>query len=138
LRDFCTTHAPEAAYRPGSAFAEYDRAAVAELEAEADFLDRRYGFAVEVMDRTAFSELVKSPLYAGGVMDRGGGHLHPLAYARALAREAEAAGATIHELSEVTGITEGRHVVLKTREGQVTAPTRSSQATATSPTSCRR
>jgi gamma-glutamylputrescine oxidase len=122
LRDFCTTHAPEAAYRPGSAFAEYDRAAVAELEAEADFLDRRYGFAVEVMDRAAFSELVKSPLYAGGVMDRGGGHLHPLAYARALAREAEAAGATIHELSEVTGITEGRHVVLKTRDGQVTAP----------------
>jgi gamma-glutamylputrescine oxidase len=54
LRDFCTTHAPEAAYRPGSAFAEYDRAAVAELEAEADFLDRRYGYAVEVMDRAAF------------------------------------------------------------------------------------
>jgi hypothetical protein len=27
---------------------------VAELEAEADFLDRRYGFAVEVMDRAPF------------------------------------------------------------------------------------
>jgi gamma-glutamylputrescine oxidase len=44
LRDFCTTHAPEAAYRPGSAFAEYEPGAVAELEAEAAFLDRRYGF----------------------------------------------------------------------------------------------
>jgi gamma-glutamylputrescine oxidase len=121
LRDFCATHAPEAAYRPGSAFAEYDRAAVAELEAEAEFLDRRYGFALEVMDRSAFAGLVKSPLYAGGVLDRGGGHLHPLAYARALAREAEAAGATIHELSEVTAITEGRHVVLTTREGRLTA-----------------
>jgi gamma-glutamylputrescine oxidase len=90
------------------------------------------------MDRDRVSALVKSPLYAGGVMDRGGGHLHPLAYARALAREAEAAGADIHELSEVTGITEGRHVVLKTRAGRSPRPTRSSQATATSPTSCRR
>jgi gamma-glutamylputrescine oxidase len=51
--------------------------------------------------------LVKSPLYAGGVIDRGGGHLHPLAYARALAREAEAAGATIHELCEVTRVDRG-------------------------------
>jgi gamma-glutamylputrescine oxidase len=39
LRDFCATHAPEAAYRPGSAFAEY-AGAVAELEAEAEFLDQ--------------------------------------------------------------------------------------------------
>jgi gamma-glutamylputrescine oxidase len=64
---------------------------------------------------------VKSPLYAGGLLDQGGGHIHPLAYARALAHQAEAAGATIHELSEVTEVRDGRHVVLKTREGQVTA-----------------
>jgi gamma-glutamylputrescine oxidase len=125
LRDFCATHAPEAAYRPGSAFAEYSPRAMAELEAEAAFLDQRYGFPLEVMGRDAFAALVKSPLYAGGLMDQGGGHLHPLAYARALAREAEAAGASIHELSEVTqASTEGRHVVLKTRAGQVTAAPR--------------
>jgi gamma-glutamylputrescine oxidase len=121
LRDFCATHAPEARYRPGAAFAEYSPRAMAELEAEAAFLDQRYGFPLEVLGRDAFAALVKSPLYAGGLMDPGGGHLHPLAYARALAREAEAAGASIHELSEVTQATEGRHVVLKTRAGQVTA-----------------
>jgi gamma-glutamylputrescine oxidase len=122
LRDFCAEHAPEASYRPGSAFGESQPGAVADLETEAEFLDRRYGYRLDVMDRAAFSGLVKSPLYAGGILDRGGGHVHPLAYARALAREAERAGATIHELSEVTSIAEGRHVVLTTREGRVTAP----------------
>jgi gamma-glutamylputrescine oxidase len=122
LRDFCAAHAPEASYRPGSAFAEYAPGAVAELRKEADFLDRRYGYRTDVMDRAAFSELVKSPRYAGGVLDPGGGHIQPLAYARALARAAEAAGATIHELSEVTAIAEGRHVVMKTATGRVTAP----------------
>ena len=121
LRHFCKTHAPEASYRPGSAFAEYSPHAVAELRDEAAFLENRYGYRLEVMDPPDFSELVRSPHYAGGLLDRGGGHVHPLAYARALAREAEAAGAVIHELSEVTRVTEGRHVVLTTREGQVTA-----------------
>ena len=121
LREFCASHAPEASYRPGSAFAEYSPRAVAELREEAAFLENRYGYRLEVMDRLDFSELVRSPLYAGGLLDRGGGHVHPLAYARALAREAEAAGAVIHEVSEVTRITEGRHVVLTTREGKVTA-----------------
>ncbi len=122
LRDFCAAHAPEASYRPGSVYAEYSASELAELEAEAAFLEKRYGFSVDLMDRSAFAELVKSPLYTGGLLDHGGGHLHPLAYARALAREAEAAGAVIHELSEVTSIDQGRHIVLKTREGQVTAP----------------
>jgi gamma-glutamylputrescine oxidase len=121
LRDFCETHAPEAEYRQGAAYAEYSPRAIPELEDEAAFLAKRYGYEVEVMNRTTFADLVKSPLYAGGLLDQGGGHIHPLAYARALAHQAEAAGATIHELSEVTEVRDGRHVVLKTREGQVTA-----------------
>jgi gamma-glutamylputrescine oxidase len=122
LRDFCSTHAPEASYRPGSAYAEYSASALSGLHAEAEFVHERYGYELEVLDGAAFTNLVKSPLYAGGILDRGGGHLHPLAYARALAREAEAIGAKIHELSEVTEVRDGRHVVLKTRQGQVTAP----------------
>jgi gamma-glutamylputrescine oxidase len=121
LRDFCETHAPEAEYRQGAAYAEYSPRAIPELEDEAAFLAKRYGYEVGVMNRTTFADLVKSPLYAGGLLDQGGGHIHPLAYARALAHQAEAAGATIHELSEVTEVRDGRHVVLKTREGQVTA-----------------
>jgi len=65
--------------------------------------------------------LVKSPLYVGGSLDRGGGHLHPLRYALALAREAEAAGVVIHERTEVTALTKGAPARLTTPRGTVTA-----------------
>jgi gamma-glutamylputrescine oxidase len=121
VRDFCVTHAPEASYRPGAAFGEYKARAVDDLKAEADFLARRYGYQTVVMDRARFADLVKSPLYAGGILDPGGGHIQPLAYARALAREAEAAGAVIHETTEVQGIAEGSPATLRTAHGSVTA-----------------
>jgi gamma-glutamylputrescine oxidase len=121
VRDFCESHAPEASYRPGAAFGEYKARDVDDLKAEAEFLERRYGYHVEVRNRARFADLVKSPLYAGGLVDPGGGHVQPLAYARALARAAEAAGAVIHEMTEVQGISAGPHVTLRTAKGTVTA-----------------
>ena len=47
---------------------------------------------------------VNSPVYIGGLADDGAGHLHPLNYCLGLARAAEAAGATIHEGTAVTGL----------------------------------
>lgn len=121
LRDFCAAHAPEASYRPGAAYGIYDRTELAGLRAEAEHLERHYGYATEVLTERAFAEVVKSPLYRGGMRDPGGGHVQPLAYARALARAAEAAGAVIHETTEVTAITERPRLVLTTPRGQVTA-----------------
>ncbi|MCT4684653.1 MAG: FAD-binding oxidoreductase [Roseicyclus sp.] len=121
VRDFCATHAPEASYRPGAAYGIYAQTALAGLRAEAAHLERRYGYRTEVLGQRGFAELVKSPLYRGGMMDPGGGHVQPLAYARALARAAEAAGAVIHETTEVTAITPRPRLVLTTPRGQVTA-----------------
>jgi gamma-glutamylputrescine oxidase len=122
LRTFCDTHAPEAAYRPGLAHGEYSPAALDDLRHEADHMARHYDHAVTVMARPAFAELVKSPLYVGGALDMSGGHLHPLAYARALARAAEAAGAAIFETTEVLSVRAGPQVTLSTPEGTVRAP----------------
>ncbi len=121
LRDFCEAHAPEASFRPGLAHGEYSAADLDHLRAEADHMARHYGQEIEVMNRAEFGALVKSPLYVGGGFDPSGGHLHPLAYARALARAAEAAGAVIHETTEVLSVTPGPRVILTTPEGQVTA-----------------
>nr|WP_275403022.1 FAD-binding oxidoreductase [Roseibacterium persicicum] len=121
LRDFCLSHAPEAAYRPGVAHGEYTRADLDHLRAEADHMAQRYGHQVSVMERDAFAALVKSPLYVGGMLDRSAGHIQPLAYAQALARAAEVAGAVIHETSEVTAVVTRPRLVLKTARGQVTA-----------------
>ena len=121
VRDFCAAHAPEASYRPGAAYGIYDQTDLAGLRAEGEHLEKRHGYRTEVLGQRGFAELVKSPLYRGGMMDPGGGHVQPLAYARALARAAEAAGAVIHETTEVTAITPRPRLVLSTPRGQVTA-----------------
>jgi gamma-glutamylputrescine oxidase len=121
VRDFCAAHAPEASYRPGAAYGIYDQTDLAGLRAEGEHLEKRHGYRTEVLGQRGFAELVKSPLYRGGMMDPGGGHVQPLAYVRALARAAEAAGAVIHETTEVTAITPRPRLVLSTPRGQVTA-----------------
>ncbi len=122
VRDFCATHAPEARYLPGMAHGDYSARETHDARAEADHLSRVYGYdQVMVLDKGAMQALVKSPLYVGGTMDHGGGHLHPLRYALALARMAEAAGAVIHERTEVTALTKGQLARLTTPKGTVTA-----------------
>lgn len=121
VRDFCAGH-PQTAYRPGMAHGEYSVADARAGAKEAEHLARTYGYdQVETFDAAAFSDLVKSPLYKGGTLDRGGGHLHPLQYALALAGAAEAAGAVIHEGSEVTALQHGAPVIVETPKGRVVA-----------------
>lgn len=122
LRDFCATHAPEARYLPGVAHGEYSVSEAGEVRAEVDHLARNYGYdQIDILPRDAMQALVKSPRYQGGILDRGAGHLHPLRYALALARQATSAGALIHEGTEVTRIDKGTPAVLHTARGRVTA-----------------
>ncbi len=122
LRDFCAAHAPEARYTPGVAHGAYSAAEAAGDHAEAAHLAAHYGYdLIEPLDREAMQALVRTRAYLGGALDMGAGHIHPLRYALALAREAESAGATIHETTEVTRIDHGDRPVLHTPRGRVTA-----------------
>ena len=74
LRDFCATHAPEAQYKPGVAHGEYSLSEAAEVR-DADHLASAYGYdQIDLLDAGAFGDLVKSPRYTGGILDRGAGH----------------------------------------------------------------
>jgi gamma-glutamylputrescine oxidase len=122
LRDFCATEAPEARYLPGVAHGAYSAAETRALHDTARHLRSTLGYdAIEPLDAQAFRDIVKSPRYAGGVLDHGAGHVHPLRYALALARAAEQAGAILHEGTEVTGIDMGRPARLITPQGTVSA-----------------
>jgi gamma-glutamylputrescine oxidase len=59
--------------------------------------------------------------YHGGLLDRRGGHMHPLNYALGLASAARSAGAVIHEGSEVIGLATAGGVRVRTRAGAVRA-----------------
>lgn len=81
---------------------------VAEERCMADVLGYRDH---QIVDRGAIQGLVQSDVYHGGLLDRLGGHVDPLAYARALAAEARAAGVRIAEASPVQAIDTGSMAV---------------------------
>lgn len=92
------------------------------MEAEAECLATVMNYPhVDLLSAAQAREEVATA-YHGGLLDRRGGHLHPLNYTLGLTEAALAAGAVIHERSEVTGLsTAGGRVRARTRGGAVRA-----------------
>jgi len=86
------------------------------MEAEATCLAKVMNYpGVDLLSGAEMRGQVATP-YHGGLLDRGGGHMHPLNYTIGLATAARAAGVIIHEDAAVTA--------LEARPGGVTARTR--------------
>jgi glycine/D-amino acid oxidase-like deaminating enzyme len=64
---------------------------------------QRHGFPAELLDAQQTAELLGSDFWYGGMYNPTGGHINPLALARAMAKAAEGLGVTIHEQSPVRG-----------------------------------
>lgn len=76
---------------------------------------------VEVLDARACRAQVDAD-YHGGLLDRLGGHMHPLNYALGLAAAARAAGVRLHEESEAVSLVRtGSGVLVRTPRGAVHA-----------------
>jgi gamma-glutamylputrescine oxidase len=121
VRDLISRHAMPVPYRPGIAHACRTEGEVRETHLYAEKLQRDYGYAdLEPLDRAGIKRLIGSPVYKGGEVDRGAGHIHPLNFAISLAKAAVAAGAHLHEQSEALRIDHGTRPVVHTATGQVT------------------
>ncbi len=121
VRALVAAHAPEARWTPG--VAEVDRAArgVAHAHRVAEHLATRYGYdAVEPLDREGVGALTGSGRFAGGALDHGAAHIHPLRFALGLARAAEGAGARIREGTRAR-VVEGDRPAVVTDRGRVRA-----------------
>ena len=64
----------------------------------------RRGASVQWLDRQETERHLGTSQYVAGWLDRRGGAVQPLAYARGLARAALAAGAAVHGATPATGI----------------------------------
>jgi gamma-glutamylputrescine oxidase len=73
------------------------------------------------MDRAETAEALGSDFFAGGVRDRGGGHLDPYRFALGLARAATSLGAAIHEQTPALSLGEDTGPVVRTARGDVRA-----------------
>jgi gamma-glutamylputrescine oxidase len=71
--------------------------------------------------RDEVAEMVATSRYHGGVVDQGGGHIHPLNYALGLAAAAEHAGARLYEGSPATSVAYGPRPRVRTPGGSIRA-----------------
>ncbi|WP_020181178.1 FAD-binding oxidoreductase [Methylopila sp. M107] len=124
LRSLMQSHQIDCAYEPGLIHADHKQSFVEENRAYAEKLARDYDYGlVAPLDRDELRALVKTDQYFGGTIDRGAGHLDPLALTYGLARAAEAAGAVIHEGARVRRLRHGARPVLETDGGALSADT---------------
>ncbi len=87
----------------GTLRAAYHGGNAAAVEKTAEQCIRR-GMPVTVLDRNALREATGTDRYVRAMLDRRGGDLQPLSYARGLARAAIAAGAAIHGQTPATSL----------------------------------
>jgi glycine/D-amino acid oxidase-like deaminating enzyme len=86
-----------------------------------DLAELGYPHETRLVGPERMHEIVASDLYAGGLVDMGSGHLHPLDLVQGEARAAHGLGVRIFEQSPVLRIEHGSTVTLHTARGQVRA-----------------
>ena len=122
LRDLIKRHAIDCDMRDGMVTADHKPGYVAHSHAYARKLNEVYDYPhASPLSREELREMVGSDAYYGGMIDRDGGHLHPLNLALGLAKAAQAAGARLFEHSRAIKITEGAKVTVATSHGAVEA-----------------
>ncbi len=94
----------------------------AELEAEAEHLQKVYGYELaRYIAPAELAQMTSGVGFHGGLLDMGARHLHPLNFALGLAQAASDAGVQLFEESRVLGYNEGGVVRVKTDHGEVQA-----------------
>ncbi len=104
VRSQIAEFAPDSHLKDGLIIAAHDRKALRELGEEAEYLYKHYNYTAAHMIAADETQRLTGAQYFGGKLDMGGGHLHPLRYARGLARAVEAAGGVIYEHSLVRAV----------------------------------
>ena len=105
----------------GTIRAAYSKAAADVLRDATAGLERR-GAPVELLDAERMAQLTGSTRYRTGALDRRGGSVNPLGYARGLADAAIRAGAAVHGQSAATAfVREADGWRVETAQGAVTA-----------------
>ncbi|CAK0749848.1 Gamma-glutamylputrescine oxidoreductase [uncultured Gammaproteobacteria bacterium] len=120
VRERITRHKIACDLRSGTFHAAVKPRHMAEVKECQRELRDDYGYRhLRVIEGDEVRKVVRCPHYRGGLLDQGGGHLHPLNYALGLARAATEAGVVIHECSPVLKIESGPRPLACTAQGRV-------------------
>ncbi|MEM9523950.1 MAG: FAD-binding oxidoreductase [Pseudomonadota bacterium] len=120
VRDLIAAHHIPARWCDGILYADCHARDVAGTHVYAEHLARNYGYdGMTPLDRDGLRAIVKTDAYQGGALDRGSGHVHPLAFALGLARAAKVAGVRIFEKSHALHLNFGSRPIVRTGKGHV-------------------
>jgi gamma-glutamylputrescine oxidase len=105
----------------GGFFAAFTDKQVREMAAHKANWEKYGHSGLEMVGKDEVSRYVKTDRYAGGMIDRLGGHIHPLNLLLGEAAAVESLGGRIFEQSRVTAIDTGNRPQVRTAEGSVRA-----------------
>nr|WP_272867946.1 FAD-binding oxidoreductase [Stutzerimonas stutzeri] len=107
--------------KDGGVFAAFNKKQMHHLEAQ-KALWERYGYQhLELLDQHDIQQVVASDRYAGGMLDKQGGHIHPLNLALGEATAIESVGGIIYENSPAIRVERGEQPVVHTPAGSIRA-----------------
>lgn len=121
IRERIATYGIQCDLVDGGFFAAFTDKQIREMAAVKATWEKHGHTGLEMVSKTEVGRYVNSDRYAGGMIDRLGGHIHPLNLVLGEAAAAESLGAKIFENSRVTGLEMGAVPVVRTREGSVKA-----------------
>lgn len=121
IRERIKRYRIECDYRPGGLFVAMNHKQLETLEEQKANWTRYGNTQLEMLDADALGREISSDRYVGGLLDRSGGHIHPLNLALGEAEAIRLNGGRVYEQSPVTNITHASPAVVTTEKGQVTA-----------------
>lgn len=106
--------------RTGGFFAAFTEKQMRELETHKRNWERYGHTGLEMVSASEVGTYVQTDRYAGGMIDRLGGHIHPLNMVLGEARAFEQLGGRIFERSRVLQLDEAKRRIVRTAAGSVT------------------
>ncbi len=121
IRERVAKYGIDCALVDGGFFAAFTDKQIREMAAIKAHWETHGHDGLEMVSRSEVGRYVRSDRYAGGMIDRRGGHIHPLNLVLGEAAAAEGLGVRIFENARVTGLEMGATSVVRTSKGSVSA-----------------
>lgn len=121
IREFVRRYGIACDLKDGGVFAALNRKQMKELEHQKALWERYGHNKLELLDGQGMAGVVASNRYVGGMLDHGGGHIHPLNLALGEADAVRRLGGRIFERSAATLISREERPVVMTEKGRVKA-----------------
>lgn len=121
IRNFISKYNIQCDLKEGGIFAACNNKQLQEMESKKALWEAHGHTQLEMLTADSIQNHVGSKRYTGGLLDKSGGHFHPLNLVLGEAAALESLGGVIYEDSKVTRVEEGSKVKVHTAKGCVTA-----------------